>query len=60
MTIKTYQLNEQLADLYLEYVNNFITYGKFAAYYGLPQDSIESILKAGKLCHEFRVELNAE
>ena len=58
MNIQTSSTNEFLADLYLAWVNDFITYEKFAAYYGLPFDAVEDVINAGRKCHEYRVELN--
>jgi hypothetical protein len=48
---------KQLADLYLEFFNDFLTVGRFAEYYGIPETLVDEIIKAGKDLHERRVEV---
>ena len=35
-------------EMYLEYLNNFISLGGFASYHGLPDSTAKEILKHGK------------
>lgn len=49
-------LRNYLADLYLDWVNNFLTIERFAEYYGLDDDDARDLLKIAKKCHEQRVD----
>jgi hypothetical protein len=49
-------LRDYLADLYLDWVNNFLTIEVFAEYYGLDDDDARYLLKLAKKCHEQRVD----
>jgi hypothetical protein len=49
-------LRDYLADLYLDWVNNFLTIEVFAEYYGLDDDDARDLLKLAKKCHEQRVD----
>lgn len=53
---KTIYLRDYLADLYLDWVNNFLTIAVFAEYYGLDEDDARDLLKLAKKSHEQRVE----
>lgn len=53
---KTIYLRDYLADLYLDWVNNFLTIEVFAEYYGLDEDDARDLLKLAKKSHEQRVE----
>jgi hypothetical protein len=53
---KTIYLRDYLADLYLDWVNNFLTIEVFAEYYGLDDDDAKALLEIAKKSHEQRVE----
>ena len=52
-------LRDYLADVYLEWVNNFLTIERFAEYYGLDEDDAKQLLVIAKKSHEQRVEYAA-
>jgi hypothetical protein len=49
-------LRDYLADIYLEWVNNFLTIERFSEYYGLDEDDARQLLVIAKKSHEQRVE----
>lgn len=51
------QQNEY-ADLYLDYVNNFLTVDYFAEYHGIQRGQALSLITYGRDCHELRVQAN--
>lgn len=53
---KIIYLRDTLADLYLDWVNNFLTLEKFSEYYGLDEEDARDLLKLAKKCHEQRVD----
>lgn len=53
---KTIYLRDYLADLYLDWVNNFLTVEVFAEYYGLDEEDAKQLLVLAKKCHEQRVD----
>jgi hypothetical protein len=53
---KPIYLRDYLADLYLDWVNNFLTIEVFAEYYGLDDDDAKALLEIAKKSHEQRVE----
>jgi hypothetical protein len=53
---KVIYLRDILADLYLDWVNNFLTIERFSEYYGLDEDDARDLLKLAKKCHEQRVD----
>jgi hypothetical protein len=53
---KTIYLRDYLADLYLDWVNNFLSIEVFAEYYGLDDDDAKALLEIAKKSHEQRVE----
>jgi len=53
---KIIYLRDYLADLYLTYVNDFLTTEVFAEYYGLDDDDAKALLQIAKKSHEQRVE----
>ena len=53
---KIVYLRDTLADLYLDWVNNFLTIGRFSEYYGLDEEDSRELLKLAKKCHEQRVD----
>jgi hypothetical protein len=53
---KEIYLRDYLADLYLDWVNNFLTIEVFAEYYGLDDDDAKALLEIAKKSHEQRVE----
>jgi len=52
----TIYLRDYLADLYLDWVNNFLSIEIFAEYYGLDDDDAKALLEIAKKSHEQRVE----
>jgi hypothetical protein len=53
---KTIYLRDTLADLYLDWVNNFLTIEVFAEYYGLSDSDAKELLVLAKKCHEQRLD----
>jgi len=53
---KIIYLRDNLADLYLDWVNNFLTIEKFSEYYGLDEEDAKQLLVLAKKCHEQRVD----
>jgi hypothetical protein len=53
---KIIYLRDTLADLYLDWVNNFLTIEKFSEYYGLDEEDAKQLLVLAKKCHEQRVD----
>jgi hypothetical protein len=53
---KVIYLRDTLADLYLDWVNNFLTIERFSEYYGLDENDAKELLKLAKKCHEQRVD----
>lgn len=53
---KIIYLRDTLADLYLDWINNFLTIEKFSEYYGLDENDAIDLLKLAKKCHEQRVD----
>ena len=53
---KTIYLRDYLADLYLDWDNNFLTIAVFAEYYGLDEEDARDLLKLAKKSHEQRVD----
>jgi hypothetical protein len=53
---KIIYLRDYLADLYLTYVNDFLTTEVFAEYYGLDEEDARDLLKLAKKSHEQRVD----
>lgn len=49
-------LRDYLADVYLDWVNNFLTIERFAEYYGLDEDDAKQLLVIAKKSHEQRAE----
>jgi hypothetical protein len=54
--MKIIYLRDTLADLYLDWVNNFLTIERFSEYYGLDEEDSKELLKIAKKCHEQRVD----
>jgi hypothetical protein len=54
--LKVIYLRDTLADLYLDWVNNFLTIERFSEYYGLDEEDARELLKLAKKCHEQRVD----
>lgn len=48
---------KKLIELYLSFVNDFITLGRFAEAHGLEEDDAITLIKLGKKYHERNVEL---
>lgn len=43
---------KSLIDFYLDYVNNFLTIEKMAAYYDMPEEDCQYLVELGKKCHK--------
>ena len=54
--MKIIYLRDTLADLYLDWVNNFLTIERFSEYYGLDEDDARDLLNLAKKCQEQRVD----
>ena len=54
--MKVFNLGEQLADLYLEWFNNYLTVEKFAEHYQVTEKDAVNLLNYGRRYHEERVE----
>ena len=54
--MKVFNLSEQLADLYLEFFNNYLTVDKFAEHYQISEQEAITLLSMGKEYHNNRVE----
>lgn len=54
--MKVFNLSEQLADLYLEFFNNYLTVDKFAEHYQISEQDAVTLLSMGKEYHNNRVE----
>ena len=48
-------MRTRLADLFLDYFNNFLTIERFAEYYGTTLEKAQRIIDIGRKCHEKRV-----
>tara|TARA_R110002012_G_C11608828_1_gene607968 strand:- start:1422 stop:1667 length:246 start_codon:yes stop_codon:yes gene_type:complete len=46
---------DKIADLYLDYVNNFLTVETFATWHGLKQQGAKSLINKGRQYHENRI-----
>lgn len=46
------QANEYLRELYLDYVNNYLTVDKFAEHHELHSTDARRLLSLGKILHE--------
>ena len=42
----------EFREMYLDFVNNFLTVSRFAEYYGVKNSEARQILKTGKILHE--------
>lgn len=50
-------LKIQLADLFLQYINDFLTLQSFASFYGMSESSAKKLIDVGRDFHEERVEI---
>jgi len=48
--------NQMLINLYLDWVNNFLSYEGFSEYYNLSFEASKAIIKEGKRLHELNLE----
>jgi len=53
--VKVFNLGEQLADLYLEWFNNYSTVEKFAEHYQVTEKDADNLLSYGRRYHAERV-----
>jgi hypothetical protein len=37
--------------MFLDYINNFLTIGRFADYYGLEENEAQALIDAGRIIH---------
>jgi hypothetical protein len=51
---------KQMAELYLSFVNDFLTLGRFAEAHSLDVDDAETLIKLGKKYHERMVKIYKE
>lgn len=51
---------KQLAEMYLDYFNDFLTYDRFAEYYGLNIKEATNLIDLGRLAHEDSVNQKSE
>ncbi len=49
------QLKFKLAEMYLDWFNNFATADRFAEHYGLTELQAYKVVHVGRKCHEHRV-----
>jgi hypothetical protein len=49
-------MKKKLMDLYLDWVNNFLTVERFAEYYELSLERAHRVINLGRTLHEKRVE----
>jgi len=54
--MQPFNMAEQLADLYLEWFNNYLTVEKFAEHYQVTEKDAVNLLSYGRRYHEKRVE----
>ena len=47
---------EMLADMYLDWFNNFLTYERYAEYYSISVDEAKQVINLGRTYHNQRVE----
>lgn len=52
--MQPFNMGEQLADLYLEWLNNYLTIEKFAEHYQLAESDALTILNYGRRYHAKR------
>lgn len=48
-------IRENLIDVYLDWLNNFVTIPAFADYYGLSEEESKKVIDLGKKIHERRL-----
>lgn len=48
--------NQMLINLYLDWVNNFLSYEGFSEYYNLSLEFSKELIKEGKRLHELNLE----
>jgi hypothetical protein len=48
-------IHDKCTEMYLSYLNEFLTLDGFASFYGLPDALAREILKHGEFVHENRV-----
>jgi len=51
-------LQLQLIDYYLDYVNNYITVGRFAEHKGISDSTAGAMIREGRVLYEFQLQLN--
>ena len=44
--------DQEYIDAFLDYLNNFLTVGRFAAYYGWSDDNASQVICEGRALHE--------
>jgi hypothetical protein len=49
-------MKQKLIEIYLDWVNNFLTVARFSEYYGFTEDESKVLIELGKKYHEIQVE----
>ena len=52
MAEKVINIRKNLIDVYLDWINNFITIPAFADYYGLSESEAKAIIDLGRKLHD--------
>lgn len=55
MAEKIINIKEELIEVYLDWINNFITVPAFADYYGLSEADAKKVIELGRKLYEGRV-----
>lgn len=55
MSEKIINIREELREVYLDWVNNFVTIPAFADFYGLSEEESKKVIDLGKKIHERRL-----
>lgn len=48
LNLETLDFKKFIIDMYIEYVNNFLTVERFASYYGISEDMANAIINDGR------------
>ena len=52
MSEKIINIREDLCEVYIDWLNNFVTVPAFADFYGLQEDEAKKVIELGKKIHE--------
>lgn len=53
-------IKKSLAEIYLEYINDFLTVERYACYHGIPFTTAKNLIEAGRIEHEENVRIFEE